>query len=40
MSDYWIGKIIIIIAVEHAESERLQEYNVGRALLGTSIGKQ
>jgi predicted alpha/beta superfamily hydrolase len=39
MSDYGIGKIIII-AVEHAESERLQEYNVGRTLLGTGSGKQ
>lgn len=39
MSDYGIGKIIII-AIEHAESERLQEYNVGRTLLGTGSGKQ
>ncbi len=39
MSDYGIGKIIII-AVEHAESERIQEYNVGRTLLGTGNGKQ
>lgn len=39
MSDYDIGKIIII-AVEHAESERLQEYNVGRTLLGVGSGKQ
>jgi predicted alpha/beta superfamily hydrolase len=31
MSDYGIGKIII--AIEHAESERLQEYNVGRTLM-------
>ncbi len=39
MSDYGIGKIIVI-AIEHAESERLQEYNVGRTLLGTGSGKQ
>jgi len=39
MSDYGIGKIIII-AVEHAESERIQEYNVGRTLLGAGSGKQ
>lgn len=39
MSDYGIGKIIII-AVEHAESERVQEYNVGKTLLGKGQGKQ
>lgn len=39
MSDYGIGKIIII-AVEHGESERLQEYNVGKTLLGKGNGKQ
>jgi len=39
MSDYGIGKVIVI-AVEHAESERIQEYNVGRTLLGTGNGKQ
>lgn len=39
MSDYGIGKIIVI-AIEHAESERIQEYNVGRTLLGTGHGKQ
>ncbi|SFN82033.1 Predicted hydrolase of the alpha/beta superfamily [Algoriphagus ornithinivorans] len=39
MSDYGIGKIIII-AVEHAESERIQEYNVGKTLLGKGQGKQ
>lgn len=39
MSDYGIGKIIII-AVEHGDSERIQEYNVGRTLLGTGHGKQ
>ena len=39
MSDYGIGKIIII-AIEHAESERLQEYNVGQTLLGSGHGKK
>lgn len=39
MSDYGIGKIIII-AVEHGESERIQEYNVGKTLLGKGQGKQ
>ncbi|WP_075350713.1 alpha/beta hydrolase [Algoriphagus marinus] len=39
MSDYGIGKVIVV-AVEHAESERIQEYNVGRTLLGTGNGKQ
>ncbi|OOG72780.1 alpha/beta hydrolase [Algoriphagus sp. A40] len=39
MSDYGIGKIIII-AVEHAEEERLQEYNVGKTVLGQGHGKQ
>jgi predicted alpha/beta superfamily hydrolase len=39
MSDYGIGKIIII-AVEHGESERVQEYNVGNTLLGKGHGKQ
>lgn len=39
MSDYGIGKIIII-AVEHGETERVQEYNVGRTLLGQGNGKQ
>ncbi|AMQ57206.1 alpha/beta hydrolase [Algoriphagus sanaruensis] len=39
MSDYGIGKIIII-AIEHGESERLQEYNVGKTLLGKGQGKQ
>lgn len=39
MSDYGIGKIIII-AIEHAESERVQEYNVGKTLLGKGQGKQ
>lgn len=39
MSDYGIGKIIIV-AVEHGESERIQEYNVGKTLLGKGQGKQ
>lgn len=39
MSDYGIGKIIII-AIEHAESERVQEYNVGQTLLGAGHGKK
>ncbi|MDG1276758.1 MAG: alpha/beta hydrolase-fold protein [Algoriphagus sp.] len=39
MSDYGIGKVIVV-AVEHAESERIQEYNVGRTLLGAGNGKQ
>lgn len=39
MSDYGIGKIIII-AVDHGETERLQEYNVGKTLLGAGQGKQ
>lgn len=39
MSDYGIGKIIVI-AVEHGEKERLQEYNVGNTLLGQGHGKQ
>lgn len=39
MSDYGIGKIIII-AIEHAEKERVLEYNVGKTLLGEGQGKQ
>ena len=39
MSDYGIGKIIII-AIEHGESERLQEYNVGKTVLGVGSGKK
>ncbi|MBN3584641.1 alpha/beta hydrolase [Algoriphagus aestuarii] len=39
MSDYGIGKIIII-AVEHGESDRLQEYNVGKTVLGKGNGKE
>jgi hypothetical protein len=33
MSEYKIGKIIFI-AIEHAEEDRLQEYNVGKTVLG------
>lgn len=39
MSDYGIGKIIII-AIEHAEKERILEYNFGKTLLGEGQGKQ
>jgi len=39
MSDYGIGKIIII-AVEHAEKERVLEYNFGKTLLGQGEGKK
>lgn len=39
MSEYKIGKIIII-AIEHAEHDRIVEYNVGKTLLGVGQGKQ
>ena len=39
MSEYKIGKIIII-AIEHAEHERIVEYNVGKTLLGVGQGKK
>lgn len=39
MSDYGIGKIIII-AIEHAEKERVLEYNFGKTLLGQGEGKK
>lgn len=39
MAEYNIGKIIII-AVEHAEKERLIEYNVGNTVLGNGQGKK
>lgn len=39
MSDYGIGKIIVI-AIEHAEKERIVEYNVGKTLLGEGQGKK
>jgi len=38
MSEYKIGKIIII-AVEHAEQDRIKEYNVGNTILGVGQGK-
>jgi predicted alpha/beta superfamily hydrolase len=39
MSEYKIGKIIII-AIEHAENDRIKEYNVGKTLLGKGQGKK
>jgi len=39
MSEYKIGKIIII-AVEHAEHDRIKEYNVGKTVLGVGQGKK
>jgi hypothetical protein len=39
MSEYKIGKIIII-AIEHAEEDRINEYNVGRTVLGKGQGKK
>ncbi len=39
MSEYKIGKIIII-AVEHAEEDRVKEYNVGKTVLGKGQGKK
>jgi predicted alpha/beta superfamily hydrolase len=39
MSEYKIGKIIII-AIEHAEEERIKEYNVGKTVLGKGQGKK
>jgi predicted alpha/beta superfamily hydrolase len=39
MSEYKIGKIIII-AIEHAEEDRIKEYNVGKTLLGKGQGKK
>jgi predicted alpha/beta superfamily hydrolase len=39
MSEYKIGKIIVI-AVEHAEKDRIKEYNVGKTILGTGEGKK
>lgn len=39
MSEYKIGKIIVI-AIEHAEEERIQEYNVGKTILGKGQGKK
>ena len=39
MSEYNIGKIIII-AIEHADKDRIKEYNVGKTVLGLGQGKQ
>ncbi|PWA05959.1 alpha/beta hydrolase [Flavobacterium psychrotolerans] len=39
MSEYNIGKIIII-AIEHAEEDRIKEYNVGKTILGVGQGKK
>ncbi|MBC7641280.1 MAG: alpha/beta hydrolase [Flavobacterium sp.] len=39
MSEYSIGKIIII-AIEHADKDRIKEYNVGKTVLGLGQGKQ
>jgi predicted alpha/beta superfamily hydrolase len=39
MSEYKIGNIIII-AIEHAEQDRIKEYNVGKTVLGMGQGKQ
>ena len=39
MAEYNIGKIIII-AIEHAEANRIREYNVGKTVLGVGQGKQ
>ena len=39
MSQYNIGKIIVI-AIEHAEEDRIKEYNVGKTVLGAGQGKK
>lgn len=39
MAEYNIGKIIVI-AIEHAEKDRIKEYNVGKTVLGMGQGKQ
>lgn len=39
MSEYKIGKIIII-AIEHADQDRIKEYNVGHTVLGVGQGKK
>lgn len=39
MAEYNIGKIIII-AIEHAEEDRIKEYNVGKTVLGKGQGKK
>jgi len=39
MAEYEIGKIIVI-AVEHADNERILEFNVGNTVLGAGQGKK
>jgi len=39
MAEYKIGKIIVI-AVEHADNERILEFNVGNTVLGAGQGKK
>lgn len=39
MAEYKIGKIIVI-AIEHADKERINEYNVGNTVLGAGQGKK
>lgn len=39
MSEYNVGKIIVI-AVEHAQEDRIKEYNVGKTILGKGQGKK
>ena len=39
MSEYKIGKIIVI-AIEHAEADRIKECNVGKTILGNGEGKK
>lgn len=39
MAEYKIGKIIVI-AIEHADKERILEYNVGSTVLGMGQGKK
>ena len=39
MAEYKIGKIIII-AIEHADKDRISEYNVGSTILGNGQGKK
>ncbi|WP_366183428.1 alpha/beta hydrolase-fold protein [Flavobacterium ovatum] len=39
MAEYQIGRIIIV-AVEHADDDRLKEYTVGKTILGKGEGKK
>lgn len=39
MSEYNIGNLIVV-AIEHAEKERIKEYNVGNTVLGSGQGKK